>query len=80
VNIYTESGGTKDDCEAAMEQLRKAGTPFLLKDEGTATVDDLRSNRVVFLKTDLGHGEVVVKREAFRRFLETSSLRRDITR
>jgi predicted esterase len=75
LNIFTEGGGTKDDCEAAMEQLRKAGTEFVLRDEATATADDLRGNRVVFLKTDLGHGDVVAKRETFRRFVETSSLR-----
>jgi acetyl esterase/lipase len=75
LNIFTENGGTKDDSTQAMEEMRKAGTPFLLKDEASVTAEDLRGHRVVFLKTDLGHSEVVAKRETFRRFLETSLLR-----
>jgi len=76
LNIFTESGGTKDHSEQAMESMRKAGTRFLLKDDTSVTAEELGSNLVVFLQTHLSHGEVVAKRETFRQFLETSSLPR----
>lgn len=74
LNIYTENGGTKDDTEAMMELLRKRGTPFLAKQDAEVTPKELKSGKVVFLHTDLGHNDVVEKRKTFCQFLKTSDL------
>ncbi len=74
LNIYTENGGTKDDTEAMMESLRKRGTPFLSKKDAEVTQEELKSGRLVFLYTALGHNDVLEKRKTFAEFLKTSCL------
>jgi pimeloyl-ACP methyl ester carboxylesterase len=74
LNIYTENGGTKDDSEAMMDLLKQRRTPFLSKQDTAITPEELRSGRLVFLSTDLGHNDVVEKRKTFGEFLKTSCL------
>lgn len=74
INIYTDGGGTKDDSEAMMELLKKRGTPFLAAEETKAAAEELKTNKLVFLHTDLSHNDVVEKREEFCLFLKTSCL------
>jgi len=74
LNIYTENGGTKDDTEALMESLKRRGTPFLAKEDAQVTPEELKSGKLVFLHTDLGHNEVLEERRTFQSFAETSCL------
>lgn len=74
VNIYTDHGGTKDDSEAMMESLKKRGSVFLATEETKATPEELKTNRLVFLHTDLTHNDVLTKRNEFSQFLKTSCL------
>ena len=74
LNIYTDRGGTKDDSEAMIALLKKRGTPFLATEETKATEAELKSNKFVFLHTDLGHSDVLEKRKEFCLFLKTSCL------
>ena len=74
LNIYTDGGGTKDDSEAMMALLKKRSTAFLAAEETKATADELKTNKLVFLHTDLGHNDVLEKRKEFCLFLKTSCL------
>lgn len=74
INIYTDGGGTKDDSEAMIAQLTKRGTPFLATTEANLTSHQLRTNKLVFIHTDLGHNDVVAKRQQFSQYLKTSRL------
>ena len=74
VNIYTEDGGTKRETELMMDGFRKSGTPIFAGKESQVKSDDLRTNRLVFLFTELGHNDVVAKHKTFREFLRTSCL------
>jgi len=74
INIYTEHGGTKDDTEKMMADLKQRGTAFFAAKESEAKPGDLRANRPIFLYTELGHNDVLEKRQTFRQFLETSCL------
>jgi hypothetical protein len=74
VNIYTENGGTKRETELMMAGFKQRGTPFFAGKEGGTKPDDLRTNQLVFLYTDLPHNDVVAKHKTFREFLETSCL------
>lgn len=76
LNIYTDHGGTKDDSERMMERLRSRGTVFLATEDSTVTGEQLKTNALVFLHTDLQHNDVVAKRKIFQQFLETSFLER----
>jgi hypothetical protein len=72
IDIYTEHGGTKARTEELMATLKKRDTAFFAGKEGEAKPADLQSNKLVFLYTDLPHGDVVHKHQEFRDFLKTS--------
>jgi len=72
IDLYTEHGGTKAETEGLMATLKQRGTAFFAGKESEVKPADLQGNRLVFLYTDLAHGEVVHKRQEFRDFLKTS--------
>ena len=74
LNIYTDGGGTKDDSEAMLKWMEQYKVKFLAAEDTRVTPDELRTNRVVFLHTDLGHNDVLAKRKTFQQFAETSCL------
>jgi hypothetical protein len=74
VNLYTENGGTKDDTDRLLAELRGEGMPFFAGQDPDVTAAQLRQNRLLFLFTPVNHHNVVHAHDAFRRFLETSCL------
>jgi hypothetical protein len=74
LNIHTDGGGTKKNSEQMMEQLRKRGTGFLVTEDTEVSPQQLKTNALVFLHTNLQHNDVVAKRNTFQLFLETSFL------
>lgn len=74
VNLYTENGGTKDETDALMAELRREGVPFFVGNDPEVTAEQLRENRLLFLFTSVNHHHVVHTHDALRRFLETSCL------
>lgn len=74
LDIYTEHGGTKGETETLMATLKQRGTPFCSGKEAEVKAGDLKSNRMVFVFTDLEHNDVLDKHQTFREFLETSCL------
>lgn len=74
VTIYTDSGGTKDETESLMEDLRGWGIPYYEKDEAALLPADIQNNRLVFIHSDLEHDMVVHGRMQFREYLKASSL------
>jgi hypothetical protein len=74
VVIYTDSGGTKDETERLMGDLRAWKIPFFAGDERSVSARDLSKHRLVFLHTDLGHDKVVYYRMELRDYLRASCL------
>ena len=74
ITIYTDSGGTKDETESLMEDLRGWGNPYCSKDEVALAAADLQNNRLVFIHSDLEHDMVLHGRMQFREYLRASSL------
>jgi hypothetical protein len=74
INIYTDSGGTTWETKTMMEDFTGWGIPFRALDERSVVPGDLRDNRLVFIRTDLGHDMVVSGRMQFRECLKASSL------
>jgi hypothetical protein len=74
ITIYTDSGGTKDETESLMEDLRGWGIPYSSKDEVTLVPADLENNRLVFIHSDLEHDMVLHGRMQFREYLKASGL------
>jgi hypothetical protein len=74
LNIYTDDGGTKTRSEEMRQTLCDQGKSFLATTDGTVTRQELQTNRVVLLHTDLAHNDVLARRRTFQLFLETSCL------
>jgi len=74
VVIYTDSGGTKDETESLMGDLRACKIPYFASNETSISPRDLSKYRLVFLHTDLGHDMVVHYRLQFRDYLRASCL------
>lgn len=74
INIYTDSGGTKWETGALMEDLAGWGIPYLAKDESSISPSDFQTNRLIFIHTDLGHDMVMSARMQFREYLKASGL------
>ena len=74
LNIYTENGGTKKRTEEMMDLLKTRGTTFFSGKESELNLNDLKTNRLVFLFADLPHDDVPAKHKTFRDFLKTSCL------
>ncbi len=74
LNIYTDGGGTKSESEKLIARLTARGTPILASEETALTVDTLKSGQFVFIHTELGHNDVLDKRNQFTLFLKTSGL------
>ena len=74
LNIYTDDGGTKTRTEEMMTTLKEHGTNILATTDSQVTTAELRTNKFIFLHTDLGHNDVLEKRKTFGEFLKTSFL------
>ena len=74
VVIYTDSGGTRDETESLMEDLRAWNTPSFAAEETALSQTDLLNHRLLFLHTDLGHDMVMHYRMQFRAYLRASCL------
>jgi hypothetical protein len=72
MNIYTDSGGTKVRTEEMMVSLKERGTNILATTDTKVTALELRTNKFIFLHTDLSHNDVLEKRNTFGKFLKTS--------
>jgi hypothetical protein len=74
LNIYTDHGGTTNETERLMKLLKERGTPFLATEASNATTQELKTNTLIFLHTDMTHNDVLEKRKTFTQFLKTSCL------
>ncbi|HEX4350053.1 MAG TPA: hypothetical protein VH251_06690, partial [Verrucomicrobiae bacterium] len=77
LDIYTDHGGTKEETENLMADYKKNGTSFFAAEDSNATPDNLATNKIVFLHTDMIHNDVPVKRNTFSEFLKTSCLQNE---
>lgn len=74
LNIHTPQGGTRQRTLEMMAELSKRQISFVSGPETSLNDDQLRTNRLVFIETDMGHNDVLEKRNTFLRFLKSSGL------
>jgi hypothetical protein len=74
LDIYTDHGGTREETESLMELCRTNGINFFAAEETNAVAQNLLTNKIIFLHTDLTHNGVIFRRGEFRRFLQTACL------
>ena len=70
--IYTPTGGTKDETENLMLCLTGWEIPFTFIEDDDFDVEDLKENKITFVRSELGHNEVVHTQNQFQKFLESS--------
>ncbi len=71
-DIYTDHGGTEGETGDLMASLKTNGVSYFFSEDTNAAPDNLRTNQLVFLHTDMAHNDTVAKRHTFQEFLETS--------
>lgn len=69
VCVYTDNGGTKDNCKKFMERLDAGESRYIHKEEQDCSSTDLEFNRVIFLHSNKSHNEVITSYNNFERFL-----------
>jgi len=74
LDIYTDHGGTKEETENLMAAYRTNGVSFCAAEDTNTSLENLRTDRLVFLHTDLVHDDVIAKRGTFEQFLKSSCL------
>jgi len=74
ITVYTDSGGTKDETENLMDDLRGWGIPYFADHETRLAPGDLLSNGLIFIRSDLGHDMVMHGRMQYRDYLKASGL------
>ena len=72
INVYTEKGGTKEESEQMLKSLADRGQTFLKAREGEVGASELKTSRLSFLFSELGHDQVIEGHRTFKLFLETS--------
>ena len=75
LDIYTDHGGTKEETENLMAFYKTNGISFFASEDADILLEDLMTNKIVFLHTDMVHNDVVAKRQTFEQFLKTSCLK-----
>lgn len=74
INIFTDDGGTKEQSEILMDDLKGWGIPYFYNTEDEINLDDLKNNKLIFIHSKLGHNDVISKKEQFLQFLNSSCL------
>ncbi len=74
INIHTADGGTRQESLNLIDDLAAWGIPFHAAPESTITAHDLRIHRILFIDSELGHSDVIYKRDQLREYLRASFL------
>jgi D-alanyl-D-alanine carboxypeptidase/D-alanyl-D-alanine-endopeptidase (penicillin-binding protein 4) len=74
LDIYTDHGGTKEETENLMTRYRTKAVSFFAGEDTNAVPENLATNKIVFLHTDMVHNDVVARRGTFEQFLKSSCL------
>ncbi|MCF7832273.1 MAG: hypothetical protein K9N05_01695 [Candidatus Marinimicrobia bacterium] len=69
VNIYTENGGTKDNSEMFMAKCDSASIDYF--SGVTKDLEEMPGDRVLMLYSDLGHSDVMYKRQNLVKILNS---------
>ncbi|MCB0731020.1 MAG: hypothetical protein KDC88_08305 [Ignavibacteriae bacterium] len=72
INIFTENGGTKSESENLMVCLNAWEIPFSFIDNDDFSVDDLKTNRIIFISSKLTHNQVISTKNQFQKFIESN--------
>ena len=75
INLYTnKGGGTDEESEKMMQQLKEKNIPFINAEENTVDAAMLKTNQVIFIHSHKEHNDVINRpHHNFRLFLENNN-------
>ncbi len=74
LDIYTDHGGTKEETEKLIALYKNNGAEVFTAEDSAANAEALRTNKLVFLHSDLAHDDVIAKHRTFEQFIQSSRL------
>ena len=74
LDIYTDHGGTKDETEKLLAAYQSNGVELFAAEDNAANLEALRTNKLVFLHTDLAHDDVIASHHTFEKCIQSSCL------
>ena len=74
LDIYTDHGGTKEETEKLIALYKNNGAAVFTAEDSAANAEALRTNKLVFLHSDLAHDDVIAKHRTFEQFIQSSRL------
>jgi len=74
LDIYTDHGGTKEETGNVMAAYKTNGVGFFAGEDTNVVPQNLLTNKIIFLHTDMIHNDVIAKRSTFEQFLKSSCL------
>jgi hypothetical protein len=74
LDIYTDHGGTKEETEKLIALYKNNGADLLAVEDVNVNAEALRTNKLVFLHSDLAHDDVIASRRTFEQFIQSSCL------
>lgn len=72
INIYTPNGGTKGESENLMFCFDGWKIPYKFIEDDDFSTDDLLESRIIIIKSELGHSDVIHTKNQFQKFLKSS--------
>lgn len=72
INIYTKEGGTKSESENLVLCLEGWNLDHIVIDDDDFELNDLIQSRIIIIKSQLEHNEVIHTKNQFQKFLESS--------
>ncbi len=72
IDIYTDSGGTKNVSEQMMSELKKQNVSFLTGEEKNIDQRLLSAARIIFIHTTREHNDIIFTPDNFQLFLQSS--------
>ena len=78
INIYTNKGGTAEECIKMMAELKAQNIPYLFTEEKDMTPTLLNSGRIIFIHSEHEHNDIIFNPDNFQAFLESSPFLKNI--
>ena len=72
INLFTDSGGTREVSVQMMDELKKQNFTLLFSEENNLTPVILRSSKIIFIHTTREHNDIIFNPDNFKLFLENS--------
>jgi hypothetical protein len=71
INIFTPNGGTKSESEKLMSYFDLEKLPYAYLEHDDFAADELKNAKLISIKSQLGHNEVIHAKDQFKKFLES---------